>query len=101
MVQSRGQEQRDQTGSVNDAGNDPPRIGSADREIEHPKKTDNAQDQASAMADRVNHLLGRTVLRLCGLNGYLSRLGEQSLALAEIDTPCAGALPQYVKQHGQ
>jgi hypothetical protein len=25
------------------------------------------------MADRVNPLLGRTVLRLCDLNGYLSR----------------------------
>jgi hypothetical protein len=28
------------------------------------------------MADRVDKLLGRTVLRLCVLNAYLSRLGE-------------------------
>jgi hypothetical protein len=53
------------------------------------------------MADRVDHLLGRAVLRLCGLNDYLSSLGEQSLALAKIDAPGAGALPHYVKQHDQ
>ena len=45
------------------------------------------------MAGRVDILLGRAVLRRCGLNAYLSRLGEQSLALAEIDTPGAGAFP--------
>jgi len=73
MVQGRGQEQRDQAGSVDAAGNDPPGIGDADRQVEHPCKTGNAQDQAAAMADRVDKLLGRTVLRLCGLNGYLSR----------------------------
>ncbi len=72
MIQGRGQEQRDQAGSVDAAGNDPPGIGDADRQIEHPRKTGNTQDQAGAMANRVDKLLGRTVLRLCVLNDYLS-----------------------------
>ncbi len=71
MVQGRGQKQRDQASSVKAAGDDPPRIGGVDRYIEHPPKAGNAQNQAHAVADRVNNLLGRTVLGRCVLNGYL------------------------------
>ena len=70
MVQGRGQEQRDQTGSVDAAGDDPPGIGDADRQLEHPRETGNAQYQASAMAGRVDKLLGGAVVRLCVLTGY-------------------------------
>ncbi len=101
MVQRRGQEQRDQAGPVDAAGDDPPWIGDTDRQIEHPRQTGDTQKQASTMTGRVDNLLGRTVLRLCVLNAYLSRLGERLFALAEIDTPGASALPQNVKQHGQ
>ena len=101
MVQSRGHKQGDQAGSVDAAGNDPPGIGGADRQIQHPHKTGDTQKQAGTMTGRVESLLGGAVMRLCFLNAYLSRLGERLFALAEIDTPGASALPQNVKQHGQ
>ena len=58
MIQGRGEEQRDQTGTVDAAGEDPPWIGGIDREIEHPHKAGDAQDQAETVADRVDILLG-------------------------------------------
>jgi hypothetical protein len=73
MVQSRGQEQRDQAGPVDAAGDDAPWIGDTDRQIEHPRKTGDTQKQAGTMTGRVDSLLGGAVMRLCGLNAYLSR----------------------------
>ncbi len=81
MIQSRGYKQRDQAGPVDAAGNDAQGIGDSDRQIEHPRKTGNAQDQATAMAGRVNCLLDRAVLRLCVFNGCLSdQLSSDSLS---------------------
>lgn len=57
MVQRRREEQFDQARAVDAAGDDPPWIGSPDREIEHPRKASGAQQHADAVADRVDNLL--------------------------------------------
>ena len=73
MVQRRGKKQRDQASPVDAAGDDPPWIGGADREIEHPRKASDAQDHAGAVADRVDKFLRQGVLRLGVMHGDLSK----------------------------
>jgi len=57
MINRRGQEQRNQTQTVYDAGDNSPRIGSANGQIQHPRKPGDAQDYAGTVTDRVNKLL--------------------------------------------